>query len=713
MTAVSCETILEMVGEISENIPGGNEGGKVELSITPETVSIKAEGGEATIAFNAPAVWSATCSEDWITIQPSAGTSGESVVTITALPNTGAERTAIVTVESSNVKASATVKQAAGQDTPPEPQETVWSITGTINGWDWNNDLDMDKSDDFYHAKFYYADGQEFKFRQNHGWNDPDFGLGSIIFPEPSIVQLETGGQNMTLPWTGYWDVYLFPDKGELQFYPSEDENWQYFKNPDGSEATITFISSQVGSQVTGKIKYYEVNGVRTCKTETKGAGVLGGGNGREWYFVWYTDSNYIKFPLQMSGIVDTNYGEAVVMSPYYYFGVYAAENNPDIGTYFDFVENFPNYPECYYDGNGGFYFGVMWYLFMDYGKGYRCQSYDVVAEADGYVRYDYSGSIYVGAANNGVRDITFYVGKDIDTVRFLFLDEKIDDDDKAYEISTQLAEGSIDYSYINAFSTDDGRHYYATISYTAEVPGYHTVVAVGLDAAGDWHFWYYYWFNLDPYVDPSNYTWTTLGTAEYTDDFLASLFNIDNLTWGVEVEQCDQDPTRLRLIYPYDNKYENNDEGDWAEDKSYDIEIVVLDDDHVYIAPQEIGVDWGYGMFSIASLAGYYISRGYGVDEFDSTDFGTLSEGVITFPQKALLVSMAEYDDGAWYYANVNSAFKLVLPYALGADTSAPKKVAASTVKTVSKSKKVSLNKESHGNGGRRTVKVQLTNVD
>lgn len=817
--AVSCTDLMEMIGLNEEDI------NKVtSFSVTPAKVTIKAEGGEATIAFTAPDVWSATCSEDWITINPSAGKSGESIVTIAATANTtDKERTADVVVESMKLRASVQVTQAAaegtgpvnpsdstatdakwyvcgnfvewnaenaiemkeagngiftldmelpayaefkfvqnkswevnlgatekgtvgdnnspaikaeevvnlveggfnlyfepggsvnitldanaktavikgGNTTPPEPpQDDVWSLIGTIYGTNWDTDMDMASVEDYWYARIYYEDGQEFKFRSNHSWDGPEYGYGPIIMPEPNVLTAVSKGPNITLPWTGIWDIIFIPSKEEIQFYPAEDINWEYFKNPDGSVAEIVFSSELLESAVKGKIKYYEVNGVRTCKTETNGVGVLEGG--RDWYFVWYTDSNRIKFPIQLSGFTYGDYGEATVFSPYYYFGVFAKDSNPDLGDYFSFVENYPGYPEAYYDGNGGFYFGVEWYLFMDYDLGFKPESYDVVAEADGFVRYDYSGSIYVGTANNGVRDITFNVGKDIDAVRYLFFDEKIDDDEKALGIATQLAEGSIEYNVINQFSTDDGKHYYATVPYTAEVPGYHTVVAVGLDAAGNWHFWYYYWFNLDPYVDTSNYTWTTLGTAEYTDDFIASLYDAENLTWGVEIQKCNEDPTRLRLIYPYDNKYGYNEEGDWAEDKSYDIEIIVLDDNHVYITPQETGMNWGNGMISIASYVGYRIDLGSGLDELDAADFGTLSEGVITFPESALMVSMAEYKDGAWYAANRHSAFKLVLPSAMGADSSAPKKVAASASKTVGKAKMVSFNKDNHGNGGK-----------
>ncbi|MBO4340962.1 MAG: hypothetical protein J5835_05990, partial [Bacteroidales bacterium] len=458
---------------------------------------------------------------------------------------------------------------------------------------------------------------------------------------------------------------------GQIQFYPWINAQWEYFKNPDGSVANVTFTSDCFGTTVTGKVKYYEVNGVRTCKTETGGQGMFGNGNDREWYFVWYTDSDRIKLPIQLCGFTYQGYGEATVISPYYYFGVLNADNNPDIGTYWDFIQNYPSQPECYYDGNGGFYFGVQWYLFMDYGQGFSPQAIDVVGEADGFDRKDYSGSIYVGSAIEGTREIWFNVGRDISAVRYVFIDEKIDDEEKAGAIAAQLAEGSIDFETltIDMFETDNGRSYYTYINYTAEVPGYHTVIAVGLDAQGEWRFWYYYWFNLDPVEDTSGYTWTSIGTGSYTDDIIASVYDgAENLTWDVEIEQCNEDPSRIRMVYPYDGKFKYNAEGEWATDMSYDIEIMIPDEKHVYILPQKTGMDWGDGMISMASFAGYYISNGWAIEEIEQSKgvefFGTLVDGVITFPVKGCVV----YEGENLYYANNNGAFKLVLPgYAAG----------------------------------------------
>lgn len=175
--------------------------------------------------------------------------------------------------------------------------------------------------------------------------------------------------------------------------------------------------------------------------------------------------------------------------------------------------------------------------------------------------------------------------------------------------------------------------------------------------------------FDYDVYTTtaiPEN--WNPIGTGYYTDDFFTAFFNVDPQTMEVEMAQSEDDPTRFKMFYPYDGKYPYNAEGDWDESKSYDIVFTIPDSKHVYILPQKIGVDWGYGMFSIASMAGRYVAAGYSVDEIEGAGvpFGVLENGIITFPDPdghSLLISMAGYNAGAWYYANSNDACQIVLP--------------------------------------------------
>lgn len=813
----SCEGLEDVIGSVT-----GDGDKKVDLSVTPATLTIPADGGSATFALTAPQAWSATSDAEWLSIDPAAGVSGEQVITVSADKNEGDTREAKVTVEAGKVSASLVVTQKGANGTEPgpgtEPDDTkwyicgaftdnwkaesaiemtpqgngihtlqinlpdraefkfiqdkswdvnlgavergnegdntspsiiagetveltengynlyfvpggdvtitldvnnktalieggnpqpsepdVWSVIGTIGGTNWDKDFNMTLEQGIWKTTIYYALGDEFKLRLNHDWVK-DYGYGPIIryFDSPMNYGLVEQGPNITLPSAGYWDLSFNITAGTLTITPSENVQWQYFTNPDGSVANVTFNSTQNGSAIQGKIKYYEVNGVRTCVTETENG--IFGMQDSEWHFVWYTDSNLIYLPIQPSGFMYESYGEATVFTPYTYYAVmYVDENTQYAGI--SFPEFAQQQPEGYYDGNGGFYFSVLWYLWESIEQGYKMESYDVVAEADGFERFDYSLSIGIGPSIQGNRDITFTAGKDVAEVRYVFLDGQIQDDDKAFAIAQQLIDKSIEYNYLNDFIPVDAKHGTATITYTAQVPGYHTVVAVSFDADGNDYYWYYYWFYLDP--AETGLTWTSIGKGTYTDDVIASTFsNLENLSWEVEIEQCNEDPTRIRMIYPYDGKYAMNDEGDWATDKSYDIEIRIPDDTHVYIRPQQMGVDWGYGMMSMASLAGYHIEYGTAIEDIDAAMFGKYVDGVITFPEKSLLISMADRNGGGWYYANYNSAFKLVLPgWDATATNPAPKKPAAVSRKSVKHTGKV-IKTPDAGKGG-RTVRL------
>ncbi len=175
--------------------------------------------------------------------------------------------------------------------------------------------------------------------------------------------------------------------------------------------------------------------------------------------------------------------------------------------------------------------------------------------------------------------------------------------------------------------------------------------------------------------------SWTSLGNCQYTDDFIASVFGEeeDCLTWEVEIQESDEQSGLYRLVYPYDGKYPYNEEyddgtADWDKSKTYYLEINACDPDGVYITEQETGMDWGYGMISVWSMADYYMSNGYSFDEVKAAGMcGTLKDGVITFPQNELIVSMANYFSGTLLYGNYYGKFKVVLPGASGVKAQAP----------------------------------------
>lgn len=79
------------------------------------------------------------------------------------------------------------------------------------------------------------------------------------------------------------------------------------------------------------------------------------------------------------------------------------------------------------------------------------------------------------------------------------------------------------------------------------------------------------------------------------------------------------------------------------------------------------MGFDWGYGEFTFFSIAGLLVAQGYPADA--EGYYGTVKNGVITFPKSSLLIAMGSSDD--LYYGNVNGKFKLVLPGGVDGDYS------------------------------------------
>ena len=167
---------------------------------------------------------------------------------------------------------------------------------------------------------------------------------------------------------------------------------------------------------------------------------------------------------------------------------------------------------------------------------------------------------------------------------------------------------------------------------------------------------------------------WKAIGKGSWTDDFFTTFYKVEPQTMEVDVEQSEDDPTRFRAIYPYDAKYPYNEEGDWDTSKSYDLVVSIPDATHVFILPQKIGVDWGYGNVTIASVAGRYVAAGYSIEEIEAEGikFGKFENGEVTFPEeKTLLIQLPDYSSN-FYYANSNNAFKFVIPTGGAAASSA-----------------------------------------
>ena len=157
--------------------------------------------------------------------------------------------------------------------------------------------------------------------------------------------------------------------------------------------------------------------------------------------------------------------------------------------------------------------------------------------------------------------------------------------------------------------------------------------------------------------------TWQSIGKALYTEDVAASPgFGLQCLTYEVEVEQALENPNIIRMKNAYGAAFPYNAPGDYDTKKDYYITFNCEDPEGVYIDGWcEMGMDWGYGMFSMTSYGYYMMANGYSFDEVKAAGYmGTLDENLcITFPVNGLVMQMADW---GMTYANKNGAFKLDL---------------------------------------------------
>ncbi len=177
---------------------------------------------------------------------------------------------------------------------------------------------------------------------------------------------------------------------------------------------------------------------------------------------------------------------------------------------------------------------------------------------------------------------------------------------------------------------------------------------------------------------DPS--PWVSLGMCQYTEDFIADYYYIRDpgdivITYEVEIQENSEQPGLFRLVNPYGEPYPYNEPGWYDDTKNYYLEVNACDPDGVYIREQDTGCNWGDGDFVVYSWAAWCMDElGYSLSRTKQTGYcGTYKDGVITFPERALLLNTA-YDPYTYYYANGYGAFKIVMPDAIA---SAPASVA------------------------------------
>ena len=113
------------------------------ITITQKSVSMGNNGGSISVEVSSDHEFAAYTNDAWLTVSPTNSTGKTATLTITAEPNTGAERTGKVKVWSGGSRDSISVVQSAGQQEdikcPLSGYELVWNdeFSGSKVGSDW------------------------------------------------------------------------------------------------------------------------------------------------------------------------------------------------------------------------------------------------------------------------------------------------------------------------------------------------------------------------------------------------------------------------------------------------------------------------------------------------------------------------------------------------------------------------------------------------
>ena len=274
--------------------------------------------------------------------------------------------------------------------------------------------------------------------------------------------------------------------------------------NPKTNEpAVITLNEGWWGEVHQAKMKFYEVDGVRTCTIYSieDGNGIWGDTVDATLKFTWYTknnnnqDNNLLEVPKQYFGFDYNGWAsvpEAEATYPIYVYDYYSyyieRGNTPDDlgGSWLGFAAKYGNpdggYPVGYYDGNGGFYFNLRYYI-PGLG-GFSPNPYEFVAIVDGYTRVDYSLELKAGLTEDGATPVAVTTGADVVAVKYAAYEGVL----TATQVANKAAEIEADEnaaSFTDLVLDEDTAKKNGVLAVAPEATGEYTLVAIALDEKG------------------------------------------------------------------------------------------------------------------------------------------------------------------------------------------------------------------------------------
>ena len=329
---------------------------------------------------------------------------------------------------------------------------------------------------------------------------------------------------------------------------------WQYFMNPKTNEpAVVEFTQNWWGETAWARIKFYEVDGVRTCFTETlpehyyngpyTGYGFFGIGEtpeseeAVEITFKWYTNqknsygNDLIELPAQFMGYTDGS-GYKRYMSDYLWYYIFKGDLSASnwLANAVKYGDPDGDYPCGYYDGNGGFYLYVLGY-YRETLAGSWTEDYDIVGISEGFVRTDFTIKEFeADYSADGETPVYLETGKDVSYVKYAVYPGELTST-QALNKAPLIADGTDASVKFDEFELDeDTNTLYATLLLAPETTGDYTVVVAT--------------FN-----DKDEYT----GNAAYAAFYHVAAGDVEDNEVHVSVFTEDT-PARYQTLHKYDS---------------------------------------------------------------------------------------------------------------------------------------------------------------
>ena len=274
---------------------------------------------------------------------------------------------------------------------------------------------------------------------------------------------------------------------------------WLDFLNPVTNEpAVVTFYEGWWGEVHTATLKYYEVNGVRTCvatcnETDDAGnpIGIWGDNAGVTFNFTWYTnlvnENGYQVLDVQRQ-YLGFDYSdweskpESEASAPIYFYDwfYYLTTDGGYAGAWADWAgflaKNPGAYAQSYYDGNGGFCFNLRYFV-PAAGGGWTPDEFDVLAIAEGFTRVDYSLALSTGLTADGAVPVTFELGPDVAKVKYAAYEGELNVAQLEAKVAA-ISDGT--ETAVSEVSES------STVAISMDATGKYTLVAVAFDAEGN-----------------------------------------------------------------------------------------------------------------------------------------------------------------------------------------------------------------------------------